>query len=152
MSSPITRPATSTAEVPRTTMAWFQGSTSFPDAPLCVYEGDGFSNRLVAKFERAEDAAATVSAHNVAGHAATISREKKLLQAFFDLESLLCDLVGLSGLTSAYAEDALQNFDGVCQLSDEEQAHLLFGIYGIDGQLRRLKKTYYSAFGQGDQA
>lgn len=50
---------------------WFQGYlTSFPDSPLYVFEGDGFEHRLVAKFERAEDAAGAVAAHNAALDAA----------------------------------------------------------------------------------
>lgn len=44
---------------------WFQGHLSSPDSTLRVYEGTAFRNRLVAKFERAEDAAAAVDAHNV---------------------------------------------------------------------------------------
>lgn len=43
---------------------WFQGRLSSPDSKLHVYEGDGFRNRLVAKFESEEDAAAAVEAHN----------------------------------------------------------------------------------------
>ncbi len=51
---------------------WFQGYLSSPKSKLCVYEGDAFGNRLVATFERPEDAAASVRDHNDAIAAAEV--------------------------------------------------------------------------------
>ena len=43
---------------------WFQGYFTTPGSNLRFYEGDGLSNRLVATFERAEDAAEVALLHN----------------------------------------------------------------------------------------
>lgn len=51
---------------------WFQGYLSTPKSKLQVYEGDAFRNRLVATFERSEDAAAAVREHNEALAAAEV--------------------------------------------------------------------------------
>ncbi len=43
---------------------WFQGHLSDAGSNCRVYEGDGSRNRLVATFERADDAADVVRRHN----------------------------------------------------------------------------------------
>lgn len=50
-----------------TAKPWFVGNlSSFPDNARKVFEGDGFSNRLVAVFDTAEDAANAVATYNAA--------------------------------------------------------------------------------------
>ncbi len=78
---------------------WFQGYFTTPGSDRRVYEGDGLSNRLVATFERAEDAAEVARMiHNDVS--ATYLTYLATAQAAEALETSLADAVEALRLAS----------------------------------------------------